>query len=214
MSNLGGKWEDDENYSPSRMDAKGILRDTGSNIIAIATTRQLGLVIPTDTSGGLIKNVTYYVDYDSSFNRIQFLPIFAKHLHDSDTDAAGGSFFNIQHANSTNVIRIDMVPMSTALWDNTATGGTLTLQNDGENTDGGIYLQQKTTTTTNNLITSNLRGCNLSFADKLMFSMKAKLSHNSNLLIRFGINVDRVQDSQDTARRQMGLEGCDGHGTN
>lgn len=214
INNLAPRYEDNEDYSPARMDAKSILRDKGSTIVATATTKQLGIVIPTDTSGGLIKNVAYYVDYDSSFNRIQFLPIFHKHTHSLDTDDSGGTLYDIFFANSAKCVTINQFVDSdpNAIWQS-ATSGAGT-QFNRVRSGGSSFMQILTGTTTANAITALLCGISIVFSTKMMFNIKMKLNLNTNLLARIGINVDRVQDTQSTSRVQMGLEGCDGHGTN
>jgi|GEM_PF-5699463 len=211
MSNLGPRWEDDANYSPARMDAKNILRDTGTNIVAIASTKQIGLAIPTDNSGGLIKNVTYVAQYDGGFNRVQWIPVFAKHLHDSNTDAAGGKFLDILHANTADVVAIDMMHINLNDWNTTITGsGTLTYD------IGTTRARAKfmTGAVSGNCTTGSLGGVSLTFTEKMMWQAKTELSHNANLVTRMGINVDKIDEAQDTARRQIGAEGCDGHGVN
>lgn len=214
-SNLAQRYEDNEDYSPGRMDAKSILRDTGANIVATATTKQLGIVIPTDTSGGLIKNVAYYVDYDSSFNRIQFLPIFHKHVHSADTDADGGTLYDIFFNNSSKVVKIDQFidTQAEAVWQSSNNGTGVTGLNRVRSSPNS-FMQLLTGVTANNATTALLCGIGVVFSSKMMFNIKAKLSHNANLLARIGMNVDRAHDTQSTSRTQMGLEGCDGHGTN
>lgn len=210
MSNLGPKWEDDEHYSPGRMNAKGITRDTGTNLVAIATTKQLGAVCPTDTSGGLIKNVLYVCDYDSSFNRVDFIPVFGKHLHDFDTNAAGGRLLDIRFANSAKLLEINNYFIDDSLYLENNLNGVVTrigLTDDA-------YLELKTLTTTNNHANVTLSGPKISFADKILMQFNAEINLNSNILARIGLNIDRVDEAQSTSRRQMALEGCDGHGTN
>lgn len=212
MSNLGPQWEDDEDYSPARMDAKNILRDTGTAIIATAATRQLGAVCPTDTSGGLIKDVLYVCEYDGGFSRLSFKPVFHKHVHDADTDAAGGTLMDIYHANSAKTAQIDMLYVKTSDWTLNTVGSTPTLTIDIGTTS--YRLKFDTDATTNNSITGSIGGIRLSFASKMSFQGKIEFPFSTSLLARLGINVDRVDETQDTARRQIGMEGCDAHGTN
>jgi hypothetical protein len=210
MSNLGPIYEEDVHYSPRRADAKGITRDTGTNIVAISTTRQIGIAIPTDTSGGLVKNVAYVCDYDGSMNRVAFIPIFGNHTHDGTT-GTGGSLLDVLHSNSMNVAPIlDMLIIDASYFHTSVSGGAfadVTSANDA-------VLEIKTGAVTNNYANGRVYAVLLSWAKKIIWQMNANLSHNNNLVVRCGINVDRIQDAQDNARRQMGIEGCDGHGTN
>lgn len=211
MSNLGSVYEDDENDSPNRANAGKIVRDTGTNIQAIAVSKQIGAAIPTDTSGGLIKDVTYIPLYDSSFNRTGWKAISGKHLHDADTDEAGGSIFDIRQATSAILAEINMLNPIPANFVTTVVGSsTLTQEISG----GEGRLKFLTSGAANDLITGRILGVSLSFATKCMFQFKGTNNASTQLLMRFGINTDRVEDSQDTARRQFGLEACDGHGTN
>lgn len=211
MSNLGPIYQDNELYSPRRVDAKGIVRDTGTNCVAISTTRQIGAVVPTDTSGGLIKNVMYVCDYDGSFNRVAFIPVFGAHTHFDAT--TGGSLLDIQHANSMNVapvLHLLAIDAGNFHISNVGTGAAfadVTAANDA-------YIEIKTGAVTSNTSNGRVYGVLLNWAKKIIWQANLNLSHNNNLLVRLGINIDRIQDAQDNARRQMGIEGCDGHGTN
>lgn len=212
MSGLGPIYEDDENYSPARANAKSITRDTGANIVALATTKQLGAVCPTDTSGGLIKNVTYIVDYNSSFGRIDFLPIFHKHLHSSDTDEAGGRLLdilgdNFQEYAEFNWLNHQKTP--TDFWNLEALNATLTLVQSG----GDSYHLLDTLSTTGNYGTATIGGARFEFSDTIHMIFQTDLNRNTNMLLRTGLNIDRTSDTPSTSRRQMGIEGCDGHGT-
>ena len=208
--NLATRWEDDEDYSPARMDAKTIVRDTAANIVAIASTRQIGLAIPTDTGSGLIKNVAYYVNYNTDFNRISFEPVFYKHLHDSDEDVTGGSFLDIYMANANNAqIVANYDSYMTAMWDiNLASGGTFGI-------DTSLVAQGwHTGTTTGATSHGTIGGIVFEFGDKMSFQWGARCSLASNILTRVGINVDAITQTPDTTIRKFGVEGCDGHGTN
>lgn len=211
MSNLGPIWEDNAHYSPKRADAKGITRDTGTNIVAISTTRQLGAVCPTDTSGGLIKNVMYVCNYDDGFNRVQFIPVFGEHTH-TDADQDGGSLMDIYQANTSKVMAIDMFHMNLADWKQDLVGlGAVFVYEEGSTTG---RLKMETGALASNCATGSLGGVKISFASKISWQAKIELNANNLLLTRCGVNVDRVDEAQDTARRQLGIEGCDGHGTN
>jgi hypothetical protein len=210
--NLGTLYEDDEDYSPARCNAKGILRDTGTNIIAIAQSRQLGLVIPTDTSGGLIKNVTYYVDYDSNFNRISFEPIFHTHEHNGSDNESGGRFLDILLANINEAGTIESFnPYNLSMWwDAKGLGASGVLDIDTSN----VTARFKTGTTTSSYAHSTIGGIVFEFGDLMSFQWGGFCNLNANILTRVGINVDSVTQTPDTAIRKMGMEGCDGHGTN
>ena len=211
MSNLGPQWEDNEDYAPARMDAKTIVRDTGTNIVAIASTRQLGAVCPTDTSGGLIKDVLYVVQYDGGFDRTAFIPVFSKHTHAANTDEEGGDLMDIYRANTANCVEVNMFHINFVDWKTDLTGsGTFTY--DEGSTSG--RLKESTGATNNSCVTGSMGGGRVTFSDEISWQAKIELTVGTNLLTRCGHNVDRVDEAQNTSRRQMGIEGCDGHGTN
>lgn len=214
MSNLGPIYEDDEHYSPARNNAKSILRDTGSNIVALAPTVQLGLVCPTDTSGGLVKNIVYYVDYDSSFNRIGFEPVFHQHTHGPGSgDEDGGSMLSILNANLLEFIEVNWVMQQEqpeSFWETAYLNGTIISVQSGSD----AYHEINTLSATNNYITATMQGARLQFDDPINLLFQTDLNRNSNILARTGLNIDRVSDTPSTSRRMMGIEGCDGHGTN
>lgn len=212
MSNLGPQWQDNEDYSTARMDAKTILRDTGTNIVAIAQTRQLGAVCPTDTSGGLVKDVLYVCQYDGFLSRTAFVPVFSKHTHSADTDEEGGTCMNMLLANTATCFDISMFHLNVADWkvDTVGAGGVFAYV---EGTTSG-RLQISTGAVTGNCKTGSLGGGRITFGSMLSWQAKLEYSHNTTLLTRAGVNVDRVDETQNTTRRQAGIEGCDGHGLN
>jgi hypothetical protein len=213
MSNLGPPFEDDEDYSPARANAKGVHRDTGANLVALASTKQLGLVIPTDTSGGLIKNVTYYVDYNSSFNRISFEPIFHTHYHDADTNEAGGRFLDILNINMQEFVEVNWVAHQAdpaGFWEINASNGVITKFGAA----GDSYHMIDTLAATNNHITATMAGARFEWSDIITLIFQTDLNRNTNILARTGLNADRVSDTPSTSRRIMAIEGCDGHGVN
>jgi len=79
---------------------------------------------------------------------------------------------------------------------------------------GDLPLVCATSAANNDLTTARGIGIRYEWGSMLTLQFKANASHNSGLLARMGIGTDRIEDSQDTARIQMGIEGCDGHGTN
>jgi|ERR1041385_2033112 hypothetical protein len=209
MSNLGPQWEDDEDYSPARMDAKTIVRDTGTAIVGIATSRQIGAACPTDTSGGLVKDVLYVCNYDSGFERVQFIPVFGKHLHNSSSNQDGGSLLDIHQANYGNMTDFLIRPIA-GDFDVTVTGGTAASDSTPKN-----KIKFDTGATNNNK--SNgvaTMGIALDFGQTVVVGARLQVSDNANIVTRFGCSTDRIEDTQDTARRQAGIEGCDGHGIN
>lgn len=212
MSNLGPQWEDEEDYSPARMDAKTILRDTGTNIVAIASNRQLGAVCPTNTSAGLIENVLYVCDYDGALSRVSFVPVFGKHTHSADTPEQGGTLMDIYHANTGNVVQIDKMNVNIADW-KVDVVGTGTIFAYDELTTSAV-LKIESGGITGNCATGSLGGVCVTFANKIMWQAKIEVNNISLLLARAGLNVDRVDEAQNTARRQLGIEACDGHGVN
>jgi hypothetical protein len=194
------------------MDAKTILRDTGTNIVAVATTRQLGAVCPTDTSGGLVKDVMYVCQYDGFLQRIQFVPVSGKHDHSADTAETGGRLMDIYQANTANVVQLDMFHINLSDWkvDTVGAGGGFVY--DEGTTTGKLKIS--TGNVSGNCKTGSIGGGTITFSDKISWQSKIEFSHNTSLLTRLGIGVDRVDETQNTTRRQIGIEGCDGHGVN
>lgn len=210
-ANLGPVFEDDEHHSPGRANAGKIVRDTAENILAIADTKQVGAAIPTTTAGGLVAGVEYIPIYNASFVRTGWQAVAGKHKHDADSDVAGGSLLDIQFANMRNVMLMSrwLSPIPTDFLVTKVGTGDLT-----RDTSGDLPLKCEASATNNDLTTARGIGLRYEWDTKLTLQFKANMSHNSGLLARMGIGTDRVEDSQDTARRQMGIEGCDGHGTN
>jgi hypothetical protein len=209
--NLGPLYEDDENHSPGRANAKGIVIDTAANIMAIADTKQVGGAMPLDTGSGLVAGVLYVPIYNTNMVRTGWRAVHGKHKHDADTDEAGGTLFDIQFANLGNIMLMSrwLAPIPEDFIVSKVGTGVLQRKTSGEY---GLELQ--TSATNNDLTTARGVGLRYDWDAKLTLQFKSDTSHGSGLLARMGINTDRVEDSQDTARRQMGIEGCDGHGAN
>lgn len=209
-ANLGLPFEDDENHSPPRANAGKIIVDTAENIQAIPTDKQVGAVRPTNTAAGLVEGVTYVPIYNSSFIRTGWQAIAGKHLHDADTEVAGGALLDIHFANLRNVILFTrwLSPIPSDFVVTKVGTGDLTRDATGE-----YPLKCATSASNNDLTTARGIGIKYEWNTKLALEFMSNCSHSSGLLARMGIGTDRIEDSQDTARRQMGIEGCDGHGT-
>ena len=103
MSEAGLLWGPNDPPSPFRLDAKGVFWGTGAQILAIPTTSEVKVAVCTESGSGFIINTMYVRTADKT----QWLSVFGKHLHDLDTDAAGGKLSAIYKANQGKVRKFE-----------------------------------------------------------------------------------------------------------
>lgn len=206
--NLGTQITSSDQVAQREFDAKTILAEDGDVVALIGTLIQLGLVHIIKDGSGFLKDDILYPEYDSSMIRQAWRSIFWDHLHDDDGDKKGGSLFNIKAANLGNVwtrgghISVDE-------WFKTGQGAITRTTGSGFD-----KLKFETTAVSTQTINGMLAGIKFSFENLIDLQMRFDVSHNTDIFLRLGINTDRIEDTQDTARRQFGLEACPASGTN
>ena len=212
MSNLGGL-RTLESISPDKANANAVLQLTGTEMAAIPTNVQVGLVHCLETSGGFTKDVIYKPIYDEFMVRTSWLAVTQKHNHDADDDLAGGELIDILYANGFKAALIDYYKINSSEFRffGSYSGGSWGFDDSVADT---TKLMLFTGNTTNNNITAQGDGVRLLFSKKMRFDVRIEVSHNTGIAVRLGVNIDRLDQSQSTSRRQIGLEGCYGHGTN
>jgi hypothetical protein len=206
MSQAGLLWGANDPPSPFRLDAKGVFWGTGLEILAIPQTSEVKVAVCTVTGSGFIENTMYV----RSADKTQWLPVFGKHLHDQDTDAAGGKLAAIYRANQATVQKF--VRWSHSQWrgnDKSASSPAPTLGSSG----GSFYMDLSTSTTDetyNTVIDGD--GLKADLTKPISVSWKAQFSHNAQVVGRMGVNVENVQNSV-VFGNKFWTEFCDAHGT-
>jgi len=201
-----------ESLSPEKRNASACVSLTSLEMANLPNTTQVGLVHCLDTGNGYTKDVIYKPIYDTSYLRTGFMPVVQAHDHSADDDVNGGSLVNIYYANGDKAVLIDYYKLNTSEFRffGSYSGGSVGFDDSEGNT---TYVMMFTGNTTGNNITLQGDGIRLSFAAKMRYDMRFKLSHNNGISVRAGINIDRLDQTVNTTRVQIGQEGCAGHGT-
>lgn len=206
MSQAGLLLDPNEPISPWRIDAKSVFWGTGAQILAIPSTSEIRLAICTATGSGFIINTAYL----RSADKTQWIPIFAKHLHDADTDAAGGKLAGIYKANQGKVKKMILSKTTDFRGNDKSASSPVPAAVNLNNT---FYTDLSTSTTDetyNNVFTSD--GLKADLTKPISFSYKAQYSHAAEIVGRVGMNVENAQTSVAFANK-MWNEFCDAHGT-
>lgn len=212
MPNLGGL-RTLEPLSPDKHNANSIISMTYQEMAALPTSVQVGLVHCLTTGSGFIKDVIYKPIYDGSYIRTSWLAVVQKHNHSSDDDVAGGTLIDIYYANGDKAALIDYYKLNSSEFRvfGSYSGGSYGFDDSESNTTSVALF---TGNTANNNITAQGDGIRLLWGSVMRWDIRLRCSHNSTLVVRAGVNVDRLDQTQSTSRAQIGIEGCDGHGTN
>ena len=210
MPNLGGL-RSLESISPDKANANGVIALSHTEMSALSTAVQVGLVHCTSTGSGFIKDIIYCPVYDGSWVRTAWVPVMRRHDHSVDDDIHGGSLMDIYYANGDKAALIDYFKLNTSefRWFGTYGGGGVGFD-DSQTDDTSVIIF--TGNTDNNNVTLQGDGIRLLFEKKMRWDMRLHASHNSEIYVRVGVNIDRLNQTQSTTRRQIGIEGCYGSG--
>lgn len=206
MSSAGLLLDPNEPISPWRIDAKSVFWGTGAQILAIPSVSEIRIAVCTFTGSGFIVNTAYL----RSADKTQWIPIFAKHLHDADTDAAGGKYAAIMRANQGKVKKFNRW-MSTQFRGNDKSASSPAPA--AVNLNNTFYTDLSTSTTDetyNNVFDSD--GLKADLTKPISFSVKAQFSHAAEVVGRVGTNIPSVQSAM-SLDNHMWWEFCDAHGT-
>ena len=206
MSEAGLLWGANEPPSPYRIDAKGVFWGTGLQILAIPQTSEVRFAICTETGSGFIINTAYV----RSADKTQWIPVFGKHLHDADTDAAGGKLSAIYKANQGKVKKFERHAASQ--WrGNDKSASSPAILNGSSNNSWYVDISTSTTDETYNTIYDS-DGLKADLTKPVSVSYKAQYSHAAEVVGRLGVNVENVQSSVAFGNKFWN-EFCDAHGT-
>ena len=210
MPNLGGL-KTLESISPDKSNASGVIALDHTQIAALSNAVQVGLVHCLSTGGGFVKDVVYCPVYDASYNRTGWVAVMRKHDHSANDDVTGGTLMDIYYANGDKAVLIPyykLNPLDFRLFGTFSGGGYA--WDDSVADVSKLFLY--TGTTDDNNITLQADGIRLLFSEKMRWDMKLSASHQNEIYTRVGVNIDRLNQTQSTTRRQMGIEGCFGTG--
>jgi hypothetical protein len=165
------------------------------------------LVTCEETGGIFIKDVTYKRNSDNT----QWITISGgKHLHDVDTDPAGGSLTDIMIANQLKLFNIN--DNFNANVNNFHKEGTATAVNEIDTTGNRIKIDTGASTGTFGHLSRG--GVKLSFAQPSQFVFKGNVAYTSglgNVTAYIGVGLAAVNES--TNQLQYGIQVCDSSST-
>jgi hypothetical protein len=198
-------WLPEENISPVKDNSKSWFVGTGSEIAALPFSQQHNFAKCTSSGSGFVQDVCYYR------NALQttWLPFMRKHSHDADTPEAGGLFYNILINGLKTLYFIDYQNLQASFFTAEGTSGSLW---EDKITSSDKYAQASTTTGVDSYSSITAGGLTFSFDAQSSLYWKQATSHNTDILMRSGLNVNPVNDAP-TVRIQYGLELCTGDGT-
>lgn len=210
-----GPWESVAFISPARMTACTHLSLPGTvagNIpnASISTLNPIykNMLVTCEESGGIfVKDVTYKRNTDNT----QWITISGgKHLHNLDTDPAGGLLTDILMANQLKTYY--MPALLNATVNNFTKEGTATMVDEIDVTGNRIKIDTGASTATFGHLSRG--GVKLSFGQPSQFVFKGNVAYTSgvgNLTSYIGCGVAAVNDS--TNAIQYGIQVCDSSGT-
>jgi hypothetical protein len=213
-----GPWESVAFISPARMTACTHLSLPGTiagntpnaSISTINPTYKNMLVTCEQTGGTFIKDVTYKRNSDNT-NWITISG--GKHLHDLDTDPAGGLISDILMANQLKLFNLN--DNMNANVNNFFKEGTATAANEID-TALGNRIKIDTGASTGTYGHLSRGGVKLSFASPSQFQFKGNVAYptsggDGNVTAYIGVGLASVNDT--TNQLQYGIQVCDSSGT-
>lgn len=205
-ANLGLLYSEGESLSESRLNAKSVFSGTGSEITTLPSTKQVPVARCIETGDGFEADELYFQSSDG----LSYLNVRRKHLHDADTDIAGGTLNNMLIANPKQIYINNPAPLASDFITYKHASGVAPA-----NSAVGAAAQYVTLTT--GIVSGQYSGMykggvQLGFAKAVYLQLKMQLSHNSGMVFRAGAGIENVQDSTSNSNK-IGIEGCAGTGT-
>jgi hypothetical protein len=210
-TNLGLPYTDGEASSSARKNATMVMTGTGAQIAAIPTSQQIPFFKCLDNSGGLNMDEVYF----KSASGLQLINFRRKHLHNFDTDIAGGLMLN-QFIYNPRIIVFGEKGFNTASDFMYTWTGNAVLTEFFNNSIGRAYsLFSSWNGVTGDYlnVTAILGGINIGFAQMLLGIIKMVLDFQTNQIVRIGFGMEEVQNTVDSTRK-MGIEMCPSTGIN
>lgn len=194
-----------EPNSQSRLNRKTVFIGTGAEIAAVPLTSPATMFLATTTGSGYVANEVYVTKADGSGR----VALKSMHKHDSATDSAGGSMYDIDTANAGARIAFDRLTKG-GYFHAYIEGGAATTAARFDNTlaTNTIVTRLQTAATTNNLTQIVDGGISLSFASKIEWRIKMEISSSAAILWRAGVNMEGVDVASNATENKFGLEGC------
>jgi hypothetical protein len=191
------------NLSIDKLNSGRVIKTTGQYISDIdRDLKDFGIGIPTDSTGGLNIDEPVFPSAD----RENLLAVFHKHLHNAETNKAGGHFADVLMANPNLIQRYATSNLGDYITD-VLNGGTVAQ----EITSTDSWTRLRTNTTVNGLVNAYVGGETIRFSRDLHIIQTVQVTLATSVLTRFGCNMEKVSEADDILPK-VGLEGCSGDG--
>lgn len=204
---MGSQFANQESLSPARLDSKTVFWGTGEEISNLPESSEVMVALCTTTGSGFIENTLYVRSADHTV----WFAVFSKHLHDLDTNSAGGKYAAIRAANQKSVKNFRFHDIRQIKGSTKTAGSPAAAQ---VNLNQTSYMDFSTGNTSNdytNFWTNE--GLRIDLSQKFSLSWKMQISHNQDLVFRFGPGAFQAQ-SAISPSNMIWLEGCNAHGQN
>lgn len=202
---LGLQFANQESLSPTRMDSKSLFWGTGDEIALLPQSSEVKIALCTESGSGFVENVLYVRSADHT----TWYPVFAKHLHDLDTDATGGLLADIWRANQHQFKVFKFHDINQIKGSSKAAGSPDPAQVNLNSTSYMDFSTGGTASDYTNFWTNE--GVRIDLSKKFSLSFKMQLSHDADLVFRFGAGAFQAQNAISPAN-MVWVEGCDGSG--
>lgn len=194
-----------EPNSQSRLNRKTVFIGTGAEIAAIPLTSPATVFLCTVTGSGYTANELYVTKADGSGRQ----PIMKMHTHNTATDAAGGSIYDIDTSNAGTRIFVDRLTKAGYFSARTEGGANpATSRLDNATATNVIVTRLQTPATLNAFTQIEDGGISLSFASKIEWRIKMEISTATAILVRAGVNMEAVDVASNATENKFGVEGC------
>lgn len=196
--------------SNNRFDARLTTWGTSAYLSTLSPLFPCMRVIPTDTGAGFIKDEPMRRDSD---NTIWLPDGIAKHLHDADSNPAGGLLTEVEQANQGNALRALYNVYNANEFYAQTTGTGAAVANELSSSIGRIRIEAGTST--NGYADASLFGIPLGFdRDSAIHMILEHEGVTTNYICRAGINAEMINLANNTAQASYGKENCSASGNN
>jgi len=209
MSTLGVPFQEGEPVSNARRNATSVISADGAVITSLPTDQEFSFFRCKQTSGGLKQDE----NYSRSADGLTLLNFRRKHLHNEDTDEAGGTMLSM-FINNPKMILFGQRGFNTLDEYVITLSGTATLSEQVNDAVGRYHRLQSTWSgTTGYYINASVAGIQLSLAQQMLAIWKMQLDYDANQVCRVGFGMEESNAGVDNTPK-VGIEGCNATGVN
>lgn len=211
MSTLGVPFLEGEPVSNARRNATSVISMNGDQIASLSSDEEFSFFRCKATSGGLKQDEFY----GRSADNLTLLNFRRKHLHNEDTDEAGGSMLSM-FVNNPKMILFGQCGFNT-LDDFVITlSGTATMSEQVNDAVGRYHRLQSTWNaggSTGYYVNGSVAGIQLSLSQQMIAIWKMQLDFDANQVCRVGFGMEESNAGVDNTPK-AGIEGCNATGVN